>query len=223
MIKAVVYDIDNTLTDDVSWLKVTGLLGASVAAHEDIFSRFSRHELPYDDAKAQLIRLWQDTGKANKPHWEKMFADWPLKHDAGTLVDYTHQQGYKTALITGSLDLFAEAVARKLGIAHWYANTELVWSEAGELIDFHYVRDQAGQKLLHLKDFTDSVGIAVQDCAVIGDGDNDIELFRATGHGIAVSSSNAQLLGLAWHSADTLTDVIPILQRASGKSHGTVR
>ena len=66
MIKAVVFDIDNTLTNDVSWLKATELLGASVEKHVDIFDKFSKNKLSYKVSKQQLIQLWEDTGNNNK-------------------------------------------------------------------------------------------------------------------------------------------------------------
>ena len=103
MIEAVVFDIDNTLTNDVSWLRVTELLGASVSKHEDIFHKFSAGELPYVEAKNQLIQLWQATGKANKAHWETMFADWPLKDDAATLVGYAIEGGTRRHSLRGRL------------------------------------------------------------------------------------------------------------------------
>ncbi len=211
MVEAVVFDIDNTLTNDVSWLRVTELLGASVAEHEDIFGRFSRHELPYEDAKRQLVVLWQGTGKANKAHWENMFADWPLADGAEELVQYSQDQGYHTALITGSLDLFAAAVAKRLNIKHYYANTELIWDQTGNLVDFHYIRDQAAQKLAHLNEFTKTVGVAIKDCVAIGDGDNDIDIFKATGKGIAIGQRSDALMNVAWNRAHSLRDIIAIL------------
>lgn len=215
MIKAVAFDIDNTLTDDVSWLRITELLGASVATHEDIFDRFSRRELSYPEAKRLLIELWQQTGKARKSHWEALFASWPLKDGAVELITQLHEEGYPTALITGSVDLFAHTIARRLHVPHWYANTTLVWDADGQLTDFHYIRDQAAQKLLDLKLFVSAVGVPVEQCAVVGDGPNDLETFRATGHGIAVHSSSSVLQEAAWKQVDSLAEVVPLLNPKS--------
>lgn len=206
MIKAVIFDIDNTLTEDVSWLRVTELCGASPAVHQGIFDRFRAGELSYIDSKRQLIQLWHETGNARKVFWNEMFAAWPLKDDAKPLIAFLQETGYEIALITGSMDLFASAIAKKLGIQHWYANTELVWNSEGNLVDFHYVRDQAAQKLLHLKDFVRQQGIALDNCVVVGDGDNDKELFRATKRGVAVGDS-ADLRDLAWKSVVNLAEI----------------
>jgi phosphoserine phosphatase len=207
MIKAVVLDIDNTLTNDVSWLKATELLGGSVDEHIAIFDKFSKKELPYETAKAQLIRLWQATGNNTQSFWQDMFSDWPLKDDAQQLVDYFLTHNLKVTLITGSFDIFAAAIATKLGISSWHANTETVWGTDGTLIDFHYVRDQAAQKLVHFRQFIQQNNIDAAECMVIGDGDNDIELFKITGHGIAVGKNNQALLDVSWKFVDRLAEI----------------
>lgn len=212
MIKAVALDIDNTLTNSVSWLRVTELLGASVATHEAIFDRFSRRELPYAEAKRQLIALWQQTGQARRAHWKALFAEWPLADGAAQLIGQLHQRGYTTALITGSVDLFAETIARRLHIPHWYANTKLIWNEEGLLTDFQYVRDQAAQKLQDLTLFATAAGITVTECAAVGDGSNDLEIFRATGHGIAVGPTDPALQAAAWRTVSTLGHVLAALE-----------
>ena len=212
MIEAAVYDIDNTLTSDVSWLRITELLGGSSAKHQDIFDKFKRDELSYPEAKRQVVDLWQSTGNASKSYWVDVFTDWPLAEGAEELVGYTASKGYRTALITGSFDLFAEAVASKLRIPNWYANTTLVWDEQGRLVDFHYVRDQSAHKLAHLKEFTEKVGVSLDSCVAIGDGDNDVAIFEATGHGIAVNSASTALLAVSWQRVDRLQQIIPILE-----------
>jgi phosphoserine phosphatase len=211
MIEAVVFDIDNTLTSDVSWLRSTEMMGADPEIHRNIFDRFLRDEIPYIEAKKRLIGLWQATSNATQEYWQSMFADWPLKPDAAQLVQHTQNIGYQTAIITGSYDLFAAAIAKQLHIPHWYANTITHWDENGSLLDFDYVRDQAARKQQQLEQFCQATGIALDQCVTIGDGDNDVEIFRSSGHGIAVATENPNLLEVARHTVQDLHEIIPIL------------
>jgi HAD superfamily phosphoserine phosphatase-like hydrolase len=211
MFKAVIFDIDNTLTENVSWLKITELIGASVASHEDIFRRFSDGVLPYEQAKRQLIDLWRATGKAQKSHWEALFQNWSLVEDARLVVDYLQKKDYETVLITGSIDLFAEGIARELHVDRWYANTATQWDASGELADFQYVKDQAAQKLVHLERFCDEMEIKETECVAVGDGENDTEVFRVTEHGIAVGQSSSALDNVAWKHVNELADLMDIL------------
>ncbi len=196
---------------------MTELLGASVAAHEDLFRRMLIHELSYVEARDQLVALWQATGNANQAYLTDMFANWQLKAGAHELVSYIVDQGYQTALITGSVDLFAEAIAQQLHIPHWYANATLEWDKSGNLSTFHYTLDQAGRKLEQLQEFTTSVSVPLTSCAVVADGANDTETFRATKHGIVVGPGEISLLRVSWKRVNTLPEVIGVLEVARRK------
>lgn len=212
MIKAVICDIDNTLTDTTSWLEITERLGLPSQRLSDIFGEFLRGKLAHEDATRQVIELWRSSGKANKPYFETMFSNWQLRNDAETFMDYVQTKGWQSVLITGSVDLFAEAIAKKLGADHWYANTTLIWDDQGELVDMVYVKDQATLKLQQLQGYVAEQGISLDECLVVADGDNDVETFRATRKGIAVGSAHPALLKVAWKQADTLSDVVDLLR-----------
>jgi HAD superfamily phosphoserine phosphatase-like hydrolase len=215
MIKAVILDIDDTLTDNVSWLKITELLEASVQEHERIFSRLTRNELTYLESKRQLFDLWKLTGNANKDFLTKAFSSWSIKDYASDLIQYCDSVSISTVLVTGSVDLFAEQIATILGVKHFYANTDLVWDNNGNLIDFNYERDQAHKKVEQFYDFINKICISENECVVLGDSENDIKLFEITKHGIAVSSKNRDLLRVAWHTIDSLSEAIEIVKEQS--------
>lgn len=185
-VDTVILDVDGTLSDDVSWLPLTEGLGASPKEHQKIFDAMKAEELTYPEAKAKLLELWQATGNANKDFMEEMFRSWELKPDAEETVAYLNER-YTVCLISGAVDLYVQVVAEKLGVEDWYANTELVWDESGNLIDFHYYVDQAQLKLDQLEEYLKEKGLDKERCLVVGDGDSDIVLFRELKYGIAVN------------------------------------
>lgn len=206
-IDAIIFDVDGTLSDEVSWLKITEGLGASPEKHAQIFADFKAGKLSYSEAKRQLISLWQSMGNANKPYMEKMFHSWRLKEDAQDTIDHL-KKTYRICLMSGAVDLYVQIVAEKLGIRDWYANTKLVWDEDGNLIDFQYFPDQAQKKLEHLEEYITKYGLDKQKCAVIGDGDSDIALFRELPYGIAVNKeSYPELEELAFRTVSDLSDL----------------
>jgi len=210
--KALVLDIDNTLTDNVSWLRMTDVMHGSVSDHQLIFERFLNNQIPYEQATAELVQLWQATGRANRSFLTAAFKEWPLRKGAHELVEYAQAQGYVVALITGSLDLFAQTLAERLGVTHWYANSTLKWSDDGALVDFDYARDQAARKLKHLREFAEAIGVNVRDCVIVGDGHNDVDMFRASGHGIAFGPASEGLRSVSRKYAPTLAAVQGILE-----------
>lgn len=206
-IETIIFDVDGTLTEEVSWLKITEGLGAPPEKHAQIFSDFKAGKLSYPEAKGQLISLWQSTGNANKPYMEKMFRSWGLKQDAEETVDYL-KKAYRVCLMSGAVDLYVQIVAEKLGIEDWYANTQLIWDEQGNLIDFHYFADQAQKKLDHLSEYLAKHGLDKRKCAVVGDGDSDIALFRELPYGIAVNKEPyPELEELAFRTVSDLSNL----------------
>lgn len=185
-IKAVIFDVDGTLTNEVSWLNITQGLGADPLEHKRIFDDMRAGVTTYPQAKALLIALWQSTGNANRSFIQEMFDFWTLKHDAEETTEYLKQK-YHVCLMSGAVDLYIATVARKLGIKDWYANTELIWDEQGNLIDFNYYVDQAGKKVEHFEQFAKQYGYSKEECIAIGDGDSDLLLFK-TIKGIAVNA-----------------------------------
>ena len=185
-VETIIFDVDGTLSDEISWLKLTDGLGASSETHAQIFAEFKSGKLSYPEAKHKLILLWQSTGNANKPYMEEMFRSWRLKEDAHETIDYL-KRSYRVCLMSGAVDLYVKVVAEKLGIVDWYANTEIVWDEGENLVDFHYFADQSQKKLEHFNDYVAKYGLDISKCAVVGDGDSDIALFRKLPYGIAVN------------------------------------
>lgn len=185
-ITTIILDVDGTLTDDVSWLPLTAGLGADPKIHEKIFDDFKAGKHSYSDAKKQLIKLWQNTGNANKGFMKSMFQSWKLKCDTRETIDYL-KKSYRLCLISGAVDLYIKIVAKKLGISDWYANTELIWDNKGNLVDFNYFADQAQKKLEQFNKFAKKYNLDKEECVIVGDGDSDLVLFRELKHGIAVN------------------------------------
>lgn len=211
-IKSIVFDIDGTLSSEVSWLKLTEGLNASVGAHSKIFEEFLENKLGYQIAKSKLIELWQKTGNANREFMYRLFHSWKLKEDALEIISYLKKR-YRLVLISGSVDLYVQTVAEKLDITDWYANTTLVWDKEGNLIDFRYFRDQANKKLEQFNEFKTKHGFSYKNSAVVGDGDTDLELFKKIKFSVMVEKEkpHPELEKLAFTKIHNLKELKKIL------------
>ena len=210
--EAVVLDIDGTLSPEVSWYALTQGLGASAVQHKVIYDAYRNEEITYEDSKQQLIGLWQATGNANKEYMGHLFESWDFYPGVRQTVEGIQQDGYETCIITGSFDIWAKAVAERLKIKHWFANTETVWDEHGNLVDMHYEIQQGKKKLGQLETFCSGIGIKPERCLVVGDSENDIDLFIRTGHGVAVGETIDEALAQkAWKNVKTFLEVKEIL------------
>ena len=80
-------------------------------------------------------------------------------------------------------------MAKKLNIDLKKANTSFVFDEDNNLVNIDSAGDEKTAKLKHLESFCNKLGIQVSECVCVGDGANDIEMFRATQHGITFEDS----------------------------------
>ncbi len=211
-IKAVVFDIDGTVTPHISWLAMTRDLGASVEEHERIFRDFVENRISYETTKDELVKLWRETGNATRAELENIFESWPVFPEAQELISFLSGKGLHVAFITGSMNLYAKTIAEKFSIPDYYANGELVFDSAGNLTDFHYHRDQSGKKLEHLFEFCEKRAVKPHNIVAVGDGENDIGLFTETERGIMVGDYRPETLkNVAWKEADNLFEVKELL------------
>ena len=56
-VKTIILDVDGTLSEEISWWKLTQGLGASVEKHSEIFERFKSGLLSYKKARIKLVNL----------------------------------------------------------------------------------------------------------------------------------------------------------------------
>jgi len=208
--EAVVFDIDGTLSPEVSWLALTRDLGAPVEQHVQIYKDYKEGKIDYPASKEQLIGLWRSTGNANKKFFGQLFDALPLDPAAEKVVQ-TAKVGRLVCLITGSMDLYAETVAQKLGIDKWFANTTLHWDSQGNLVDMDYELNQAARKLEQYTQFCQENGIGIESCLVLGDGENDEKLFEVCKRGVLIGS-DAESETYAWKRIAQLADFEQILQ-----------
>lgn len=210
-LKAIIFDIDGTLSPEVSWLSLTRDLGASVERHLAIYQDYKAGKANYQTSKQELIKLWQSTGNANYDFFHSLFEQLPLDGAALRVVELLRPQ-YDLCIITGSMDMYAEVVATKLGIDKWFANTTLHWQD-GKLTNMDYELDQAARKLEQLLSFCAALGYKPEECVIVGDSENDLTLFDASKRGVLVSDNPTdELRQHAWKVIPSLGDLSKILQ-----------
>lgn len=209
--KAVVFDIDETLTPTISWTDFTKRLGASPDAHLKIYNDYREGRITYLESRIRLLGLWHSTNNTTRSFIEQTFASMPLNPDAMPLIAWLKQKPVKLCLISGAIDVYVQQIAKTTQIADAYANTRFTFDSDDKLLDYDYVLDQSGKKLQQLGAFCAKYKLQPGECAVVGDSDNDTQLFTATGRGILIGT-NETLKPLAWRTARSLKDVRRVLE-----------
>jgi len=211
--KAVIFDIDGTLTTTNSWVEITKALGADSQKHDQIYLARKAGALNLEDSRKLLLELWQNTKNANQTFLRSSLSNTKLRPEAKKLFEYLHQNGYTTCLITGSNNLFAQEIANKLGTKHYYANAEFKFDQNGQLIHYDYNIDQGAKKLEQLQDFCAKQKIKLEDCVAVGDGANDIEMMKNVGLPIAIKTEyeDQEIEKYTKHTIKNLEEIYAIL------------
>ena len=205
--RLVVLDVDHTLTEHNSWSELTLALGASLDDHLAIYRELA------PDATRRIVALWRATGNATLPTMRRIFDRMPLRDGAPELVNWLRGNGFRPILCSGSMDLYVASVARRLGVDTWFASSHLKFDDQGNLAALEYETDQARAKLRQLKGLCADRDIDIRTVTVIGDGDNDGDLFAETGRGILVAKDLVPRLG-AWKVVSALEDIPAVLNAA---------
>lgn len=191
--------------------------GASVDDHLDIYHRYKNGESTYEEARQSLLELWWATGNTTRQYFMKMFKNIPLLDEAKPLIDELSHD-YRICLITGSMDMYAEIIATRLGVSDYYANTTLTWNDNGELVNLDYELDQSGRKLEQFLEYCSLNKLDPSECIVVGDGDNNLALFEATNRGVAVGTEiDEKLEAVAWKTISTIDQLPDLLRKYSNE------
>jgi len=210
-IKLVCFDLDGTLVDGTSWLILSEGLGWSSEGASDVFKQARKGEISFIEAERIFTTTYQKSGKANKPFIEEIFNSVEIKKEAKDLISYLKEKGYTIYLISGAINMYVESVARKLGVDGFYANSTLEFDNQGALQKINYRDNQGEVKVEQLKILVKKLGINISQVVFVGDSENDIEVFKATKHGIAIHSFNEELKKISWRVVDSLLEIKNIL------------
>ncbi|MGM0480465.1 MAG: phosphoserine phosphatase SerB [Pseudomonadota bacterium] len=211
----IIFDMDSTLIDIECIDEIANLIDVKdkVAA---ITAQAMRGELDFAESLRERVKCL--TG-VNEQKFEQLFEPIPLMPGAQHLVQRLQQQGWKTALVSGGFDWFAQRVAHRLQLDSYLANQlqindkALTGSLTGDIIDG---AGKAKQLQQLQRDWSVEKGTTV----AVGDGANDSLMLQAADVGIAFCAKPA-LKQVADFCIDTpdLTLVLPILQRLGLLEH----
>jgi len=210
-IKLVCFDVDGTLVDGNAWWMLTKALGYPLEKTISIFNQARKGKISFRDGERLFTKMFQESGNATREFIRNFFESIDVKPEAKDLISYLKQKGYIIYLISGGIDIYVNAIARKLRVDGFYANSSLGFDKKGILQGIHYRENQKGVKAEQLQELIRKIGIDMNRVVFIGDSENDIDVFKTTKHGIAISTSDEELKKASWKSVNSLSEIKNIL------------
>lgn len=208
--------MDDTLITGNTWATFNSFMGLTEEQDWDLYSAFAKNEMDYDHWLLELKKLYNlDENKHSKEQVLEYLTQYKIKEDAHLALTEINKTPYLTLLLSGSFQMTADAVAFELGIQNAIATNKCVFDDQGMLKDIESAGDEQRAKVSKLTNFCEERNISLSDCVIIGDGDNDKELFKLTDHSITFTSSSDETKMIANHAIHSLTDLPELLTQLS--------
>lgn len=188
-ITTIILDVDETLTYVNVWQYLTKALGEDPAENKKIYGKYNQGEYGPDEGIKAVVDLWNRKKIRTKDEITGLLDKVKIKPDALEAVKYL-QTKYNVIIISGSIEILVERVAKLLNIKEFYALTELEFDENQNLTWFQYPKNEAIEKVNLFKKYAELNAIEAREVAIIGDGYSDSELFKVLGFKVLITSDD---------------------------------
>lgn len=204
-IKLICFDLNETLIKENSWLNLNLAMGMTRKEDQVLLDFYEEGIISYNEGQEILERIYKKRGKATMKTITSTILNYTYNRGSREIIRYLQNKGYKIGLISGSFDILVEKIAGELGIEFYESNNIFIFDGNDYLDNIVSLGDDAIVKLRHLQSFCRKLNINITQCACVGDGNNDRQMFVNTKHGVAFKGSEVE--DVAWKVIDNLSDL----------------
>jgi len=214
MNKIAFFDLEGTLVKgETAWTLVRDKFGVSKEVDEEYQKLYDDGKIGFEEWRRKLAEIWT-LAKVKKDDFKEILKDYNLVEGAKELIEGLKKKGFKIAIITGAISLFADMVGEDLGADSVFSGHEFVFDEEGyfkDIIDVEFYRRGEG-KVKVMEDFAAIYKADLKDCIAVGGDDiNDYWMLK-TITSFAVKPHLPQIKEVVTHQVDKLTDILKFIK-----------
>ncbi len=181
--KLVVFDLDSTLIDAEGIDEIAKLAGKEEEIRK-ITKKAMEGEIPFNEALKKRVKLLKGL-EIEKV--EEVANSLPLMKGAKETIEELRKHGIKTGVVSGGFDIVVNKIKNELGLDYAISNKLIVENGklTGEVVGPIVDEESKGEAL---EEIAEKVGVDLSEVVAVGDGANDISMFRRAGLAIAFNS-----------------------------------
>lgn len=210
MKKLICFDFDGTLTEQSSWYLFNTHFGMTAEEDASLFDQYVHNGFDYKAWTAEIIRILKERGLLTKDSLLEFVKTIALREDAAYLVAACKEAGYTTVIISGGLKQVVEHVADTLGVDQILTTAELVFNDDGSFETIVDSGDEMYAKVALFESVCAQYEVAPEDIVAVGDGGNDLEIFKKTKKAILLGNYE-KLKEFAWKQVQSLSEIKELL------------
>jgi len=221
MIKAIVFDLDGTITEPrSSWQYIHEKLGLWESHGKAILDKFKAGKTDYQAFCDEDAWTWRGR---DIEEIKSILDKTPYLIAAKSVIRALRDRGYKLFLVSSGLVLLAERVANECKFEKYWAN-ELEVDKDGKIIGKCIINVDYHSKDKILGHICENWGLSPENIAAVGDSSGDIPLFEKCGSKFVIRPSDDKVERAADEVLDDglpdLLDKLPsILDERSRRQH----
>ena len=221
--KAVGFDVDGTLVKNVSycWQTFHERFGVSDKVRSILRRRYQEGRITYREWGSKEVAVWRELGVTRKD-FTKVINSMRLTDGVAEVLAVLRRTGRYLFILSGTIRMVLEQLLPNYDtLFDLVAVSDIHFDEEGRPVGFnpgHPLRNERENKLLELRSLCRGLQMDVSQVAFVGDNENDAEVLRAVGLGIAFcpkSTSVRAAADVVVDSAD-LRNVLPHILGAKG-------
>ncbi|MBW2978101.1 HAD-IB family phosphatase [Candidatus Woesearchaeota archaeon] len=214
MTKIAFFDLEGTLVKgETAWIKVRDKFGVPKEIDKEYQKLYDEGKIGFAEWRRRLAEIWRET-KLKLEDFKEVLKDYELVEGAKELIEGLKKKGFKIAIITGAISIFADMVGEELGSDSVFSGHEFVFDEEGcfkDIIDVKFYRRGEG-KVKVMEDFAALYGAELKDCISVGGDDiNDYWMLKNV-ESFAVKPHISQIKEVVNHEVDKLTDILKFVK-----------
>lgn len=210
MKKLIFFDFDGTLTESSSWYLFNTYFGMTKEEDSSLFERYLKNGFNYREWMEQIIHILKDRGLCTEEKVREFSETIQTREGARDLIQACKDAGYMTVVISGGIKQVVEPITQNLGADKTYTTAEIIFNQTGLLENIIDQSDERHAKLKAFEEICLEFGVDPEDTLAVGDGGNDLEIFKRTKKGIQIGDYEP-LKEFAWKRVENLSEIKELL------------